>query len=143
MGVFCTNDVKAGQVVWSFEAANVVEYDDQEARELCRSLSLEGQVAVATYSYYCASTGRLLDIRHDDGRYFNHSDEPNVGLGMIYKSRSPGELAVQLSDRDCVALVDIPAGSELLDNYRTFGEEPDWFITWSDSLGVNNSFYRD
>ena len=100
-GVFLTEPVAAGTVVWRFDSRIDRVYSEAEvaglppiAREFLR-----------TYSTWHATT-QLWVLCGDNGRHFNHSDTPNtVSDGIAFGEDT--------------ALADLPAGTELTSDYAT------------------------
>eukprot|EP01048_Picozoa_sp_COSAG05_P006418 COSAG05_NODE_414_length_10051_cov_120.012158_14_plen_93_part_01 len=81
------------------------------------------------YGYWSSvGTPLLVDISRDDGRFFNHSESPNVYLGSVaaQRRRSKG-FPASLDPHSTYAAADIAAGEELLDDYNTYGKEPRWY----------------
>jgi hypothetical protein len=60
----------------------------------------------------------LIDLRTDDGRFFNHSAKPNIALGSVLTATG---LTAADGARSSYALRDIRPGEELLDDYNTYG----------------------
>ena len=94
IGVFLIEPVEAGQLIWRFDSRIDRIYSDEELEEFLR-----------TYSTLHADL-RLWVLCGDNGRYFNHSDNPNTtSLGIAFG--------------DDVAAEALPAGAELTSDYRT------------------------
>lgn len=67
----------------------------------------------------------------DDGGLWNHSENPNTGLGP------PGTDTCPLSS---YAVRDIKKGEELLDDYGTY-QWPKWHNKILDQYGVDTSYF--
>ena len=101
IGVFVTEHVKAGQLIWRFDSRIDRVFSDRELQSLPDIM----QEFLRTYSTLHADL-RLWVLCGDNGRHFNHSDSPNTrSLGIAFG--------------DDVAAEDLPAGTELTSDYRT------------------------
>lgn len=101
IGVFLTEPVRAGQVIWRFDSRIDRVFSDAELQEMPEAL----QRFLRTYSTLHDGM-KLWVLCGDNGRHFNHSETPNTrSLGPAFG--------------DDVAAVDMPAGTELTSDYRT------------------------
>lgn len=101
IGVFLTEPVKAGQLIWRFDSRIDRVFTDAELQEMPESL----QRYLRTYSTLHDEL-KLWVLCGDNGRHFNHSDTPNTrSLGAAFG--------------DDIAAIDMPAGTELTSDYRT------------------------
>ena len=101
IGVFLSEPVRAGQVIWRFDSRIDRVFSDAELCELPDIL----QELLRTYSTL-DSERRLWVLCGDNGRHFNHSGRPNTrSLGIAFG--------------DDVAAEDLPPGTELTSDYRT------------------------
>jgi SET domain-containing protein len=101
IGVFLTEPVRKGQLIWRFDSRIDRVFSDAEMRDMPASL----QQFLRTYSTFDANLN-LWVLCGDNGRHFNHSDSPNTrSLGIAFGDDVAGE--------------DIPAGTELTSDYRT------------------------
>jgi hypothetical protein len=101
IGVFLTEPVAAGQLIWRFDSRVDRVFADAELRDMPQRL----QSYLRTYSTLHDGL-KLWVLCGDNGRHFNHSDTPNTrSLGVAFG--------------DDVAAVDLPAGTELTSDYRT------------------------
>lgn len=101
LGVFITEPVRAGQLIWRFDSRIDRVFSDAELRQMPERL----ESFLKTYSTLHAGL-KLWVLCGDNGRHFNHSDAPNTrSLGIAFG--------------DDVAAVDMPAGTELTSDYRT------------------------
>jgi SET domain-containing protein len=73
LGVFLLEPVKAGQVIWRFDARIDRVYGETELA----SLPDHVQRFLRTYSTWHESTG-LYVLCGDNGRFFNHSQAPST-----------------------------------------------------------------
>ena len=101
LGVFLKVPVRKGGLIWSFDSRVDRVYSEEEVA----SLPIHMQHYLRTYSTWHEAT-RLFVLCGDNGRYFNHSDDPTTVSNAI----SFGE------DR---AIRDLEAGEELTSDYRT------------------------
>ena len=101
IGVFVTERVKAGDLVWRFDSRIDRVFSDAEIAAMPEIL----QTYLRTYSTWSAELG-LWVLCGDNGRHFNHSDTPNTrSLGIAFG--------------DDIAADDLPTGTELTSDYRT------------------------
>ena len=101
IGVFLTESVRTGQIIWRFDSRIDRVFSDSELRELPEIM----QEFLRTYSTLHADL-RLWVLCGDNGRHFNHSDTPNTR-------------SLSIAFGDDVAAHDLPAGTELTSDYRT------------------------
>ena len=101
IGVFLTQPVHAGDLIWRFDSRIDRVFYDAELREMPEQL----QRFLRTYSTLHGDLN-LWVLCGDNGRHFNHSDTPNTrSLGIAFG--------------DDIAAVDMPPGIELTSDYRT------------------------
>jgi len=101
IGVFLTQPVKAGDLIWRFDGRIDRVFADAELREMPKRL----QQFLRTYSTLHGDLN-LWVLCGDNGRHFNHSDTPNThSLGIAFG--------------DDVAAMDLEPGTELTSDYRT------------------------
>ncbi len=101
LGVFLTEPVRRGELVWRFDSRIDRVYSDDEIE----SLPAHVRRYLRTYCTWHQQAG-LWVLCGDNGRYFNHSDRPStVSDGIAF-----GE------DR---ALRDLAPGEELTSDYAT------------------------
>lgn len=148
LGLFAAEDITAGTLIWDFAKANIKEYSNDESKAMCLALKRDNMDALMefhTATYFRTAFNEsfiLVDIRRDDGRYFNHTNGPrNVALGSVVndvlgtkKHEGRHELC------STYAIVDIPAGAEFLDNYNTYGDSPPWYSDMLEEHGVSEGY---
>ena len=101
IGVFVTEPVRAGQLIWRFDSRIDRVFSDEEVRDMPKEL----QRFLKTYSTLHAELNMWV-LCGDNGRFFNHSETPNTrSLGIAFG--------------DDVAAEDIAPGAELTSDYRT------------------------
>ncbi len=101
LGLFAAEPITAGQVWWRFDE----RIDRTFTPEAYENLPANIQEWLRTYAYLQRGVWVLCG---DHGMFVNHSDTPNsVTVGS-----------------ESIALRDIPAGHEIVENYREFCE--DW-----------------
>jgi SET domain-containing protein len=101
LGLFAAEPIAAGQVWWKFDRRLDRTYTPVEFEELPAHI----QDWLKTYAYL---QGGLWVLCGDHAKFVNHSDHPN---------------SVTVGD-ESIALRDIAAGEEIVENYREFCE--DW-----------------
>ncbi len=101
IGVFSKTFVRAGDLIWRFDSRVDQVFAADELEEMPEQL----KSFLKTYSTLHAELN-LWVLCGDNGRHFNHSDNPNTrSLGIAFG--------------DDVAAEDIEAGTELTSDYRT------------------------
>lgn len=101
IGVFLTQHVRAGELIWRFDSRIDRVFADDELAEMPDQL----QRFLRTYSTLHGDL-KLWVLCGDNGRHFNHSDTPNTrSLGIAFG--------------DDVAAMDLEPGTELTSDYRT------------------------
>ncbi len=101
IGVFVTERVRKGQLVWRFDSRIDRVFSDAELEEMPERL----QRFLRIYSTLHDAQG-LWVLCGDNGRHFNHSQTPNTrSLGIAFG--------------DDVAAEDLEPGTELTSDYRT------------------------
>lgn len=101
LGVFITEPVRAGQVIWRFDSRIDRVYSDLELEEMPPHL----QQFMRTYSTFHDGL-KLWVLCGDNGRHFNHSEMPNTrSMGIAFGND--------------IAATDLRAGTELTSDYRT------------------------
>ena len=100
LGCFAGEDIKEGTLIWEFNPLM-----DRIYTKACLSKMSELEIDfINTYAY---SHNGLYILCIDNGRFFNHSEEPNT---------------LDPADQYCsYAKRDIKKGEEILSNYYTFG----------------------
>ena len=107
IGTFLLEDVRAGDLIWRFDSRIDRIFSDAELQTMPERL----QAFLAMYSTFHEPSG-LWVLCGDNGRHFNHSDEPNtISLGVAFG--------------DDVAAADLSAGTELTTNYFTICDAVD------------------
>src|SRR5262245_11499595 len=118
LGVFAKVDISQGTQWWAADIAGLIKISRDQFQALISSASSPMSdaliAAIQEYSVYVTALD-LMVLIPDNGRYVNHSDEPN-SLAR--------NTATRLSS---VALRDIAAGEEIVEDYSTY----DW-CPWPD-----------
>jgi hypothetical protein len=99
-GIFLTQSVAKGEVVWRYDSRIDRVYSEAEIR----SLPPHMERFLRVYSTWHDDIG-LWVLCGDNGRHFNHSDTPNT-------------LSRGIAFGEDVAADDLPAGTELTSDYR-------------------------
>ena len=101
LGVFLTESVPAGTVIWRFDS----RIDRVYSKEEVASLPPITRDFLRTYSTW-HSPAQVWVLCGDNGRHFNHSSNPNTLSDGIAFGRD-------------TAIIDLPIGSELTSDYMT------------------------
>lgn len=101
IGAFLLEDVKAGDLIWRFDSRIDRIFSDVEIQAMPERL----RSFLSTYSTFHEPSG-LWVLCGDNGRHFNHSDDPNT-------------LSQGIAFGDDIAARDLQVGTELTTNYFT------------------------
>lgn len=110
LGLFAVQFIPKGTEVWKFTRG----FDQQFTREQIFNFPPSLQKYLCGYAWKSEKSG-LYCFASDNGKYFNHSNNPNV----LSQYRDNEEEVVT------VAVRDIQLGEEMLDNYASFESDSD------------------
>ncbi len=133
-GVFAKQFIPKYTLIWDFDKANIKLYDENNAKELLNNSNLVKNIL--NYCYFTQDR-KFIDIRQDDGRFFNHSFSPNIVLGSQLISNN---VIGNFNPNSSYAFRDIVIGEELVDNYNTYGEEPEWYIELCELNNISRDY---
>lgn len=126
-GIFAVNDISKGTLIWSMNDNVQCFENEKELQEKLNSFDKyddKRDFVVHLYPW----KGKVYKIL--DGQDFvNHSDEPNCGS---FSSEND-----QIND-NLFAIRDIKEGEELLEDYRTFDCNIEW---WKDKIHEYNIWW--
>lgn len=105
IGLFANQFIPKGTEIWKFTSG----FDQKFTREQILSFPDLLQIYIYKYCWRSKKSG-LYCLASDNGRYFNHSNNPN----SLSEYRDNEEEVVT------VAVLDIQIGEEILDNYSSF-----------------------
>lgn len=108
LGLFADQFIPKGTEIWKFTPG----FDLKFTREQILSFSETVQIYIYKHSWR-SKKSKLYCFSSDDGKYFNHSENPNV----LSEYRDNEEEVVTVSIKD------IQAGEEILDDYNSFEDE--------------------
>src|SRR5215467_12320054 len=115
LGVFAVTDIPEGTVWWSADLSDTITISRGQFETFASSASSPATDAlmggIQEYSIYLAALDLMVFIP-DNGRYVNHSDEPNSGAAVVG------------TELRSVALRDIVAGEEIVEDYATYDHCP-------------------
>lgn len=100
IGLFAVEDILKGTMIWKFDPKIDRLLSEEEIARLAEPL----QERFHNYAFFDKKYCKYM-FCGDDGRFFNHSDNPNCDDGI---------------DDVTIALRDIKEGEELTVNYRSF-----------------------
>lgn len=104
VGVFAAEPIAAGTLIWRYEP----DFDRLVPASWLEDQSQMMQDFLRKYAYPAHDRPDMLVIEIDNGRFMNHTNEPNTDFTKIVEG---------------YALRDIAAGEELLCNYSEFDPE--------------------
>lgn len=105
IGLFADQFIPKGTEIWRFTP----DFDQKFTRE--QILNFPDLLQIYIYKYcWRSKKSKLYCFSADNGKYFNHSENPNV----LSEYRDYEEEVVT------VAIRDIEIGEEILDNYNSF-----------------------
>jgi uncharacterized protein len=105
LGLFAKGDIKAGTIIWRYDPGLDVVLHELPSNPVFRNFVLK-------YGYVPLEGEYRWVLCIDDGRFMNHSDTPTT-----YDTAE-----------HTITVRDLPAGTELTSDYRTFCREP--FTAW-------------
>lgn len=129
VGLFADQDIKRGDIVWQYTPETCATFTQEQFQVLVNSFHKTEKQLIhyyLTYTYYQSFMNSLIFCL-DNGRFVNHSEQPNLAT----PSYLPRELGWQYS----VALRDIERGEELTENYNTY-DQADWIDDLTKRYGV-------
>lgn len=110
LGLFAGEFIPKGTEIWRFTSG----FDQKFTKEHILAFPELLQIYIYKYAWK-SDKSKLYCLSSDSGKYFNHSDDPNV----LSEYRDNEEEVVT------VAIKDIKQGEEILDNYFSFESEQD------------------
>jgi hypothetical protein len=123
-GLFATEFSPAGSLVWQYNnGVNIMEYDEQSANAHIATLTFQEAQRFLDLTY--GQRGLLSEVL-DDGKYMNHSENPNCST-----SKGGNTYAVR----------DIHPGDELYEDYRTF-DHPKFLYPLLDKYECAPDYYE-
>jgi uncharacterized protein len=125
-GIFADEDIKAGQVIWRYNPDVDKFYSIEEYLKLPEDYrkSIDKHIYREVLDGVCG-----IMYNTDNGRFFNHSNNPNTGNGYSENG---------LVDSDiCVANCDIKKGTELTCDYKEFFLLPEYDMIYGELGGVD------
>jgi hypothetical protein len=108
-GIFVLEDIKANTCIWTYKLNNnAFEYSEDETISYLEHLpTLKKQQRFLDLTF---GKGDKLCLITDDGKYVNHSDNPNC--------------KTDLTNGNCYAIKDIQKDEEILEDYRSYTHPP-------------------
>lgn len=140
-GIFTNQNIPQYSLVWDFNMANINIYNEISAKRLINKLQEDNTSLKNLLNFaYFSNDNIFVDIREDDGKFFNHSNNPNVALGKVLLEQNiPGNYHMLST----YAIKDIIYGEELCDNYNTYYNEPEWYKNIIEQNGLDFSFMKN
>jgi SET domain-containing protein len=110
VGLFADQFISKGTEIWRFTPGFDLRFTKEQI------LSFPDSLQRYIYKYaWRGKKSKLYCFSSDNGKYFNHSEDPNV----LSEYRENEEEVVT------VAIKDIRQGEEILDNYMSFADTSD------------------
>lgn len=142
LGCFSNENIKSGTLVWKFNDANVSLWGLEYCKRILKTCD-EDTIINILNTNYCITyndTIYMVDLRLDDGRYVNHSSDPNILSGHEINQRLGIDKYTGNECFNSYAIKDIPIGSEICDDYNTYSETPLFIQCIEKKLNINNSY---
>ncbi|MGI9352393.1 MAG: SET domain-containing protein-lysine N-methyltransferase [Rhizobiaceae bacterium] len=151
LGVFATESVEKGQIVWRYVPGRYLVFDEQMFEKAIRALPCEKAVYELTHSFgipdFPASIVRILD----EGVLINHSDNANLAtnfgvplsaqLDVSSRSYLRNVSEALLQDRfTLIATRDIQSGEEFTNNYFEDVLDPPFYLRLCDEYDVKEKY---
>jgi hypothetical protein len=108
LGIFTVSFVKKGEIVWQYDE----NFCKTFTREQVEEMSPVQKSFIQKYAYVVPGNEGIWELDLDNGRFMNHSDNPNT----------------EYDDQQGWAIRDILAGEEITCDYRSFDIHPLHFI---------------
>lgn len=105
IGLFADQYIKKGTAIWRFTPGFDLKFTEDQVK----CLPWKARKYLMKYSWK-SDKSHMVCFASDDGKYFNHSDNPN-SLSAYYDDEE--EVVTK-------AVRDIQKGEEITDNYRSF-----------------------
>jgi hypothetical protein len=104
-GIYVMENIKSGTCIWTYTLnENVFEYNEQQTISHLQNLpNLESQQRFLDLTF---GKGCMLCLITDDGKYVNHSDDPNCKTDLV--------------SGNCYAIKDIEKGEQIFEDYNSF-----------------------
>lgn len=121
IGVYASAPVKAGDKIWEFNSAVDFIYDSRWLTRLCRQ-------SPKVFDYFCLYAYKRYNQYYyvtDNSRFINHSVNANIAFD---------------DNSDEIALTDINAGDELLENYLHSYDADDCFVLEMNNIDLRQYF---
>lgn len=110
LGIFADEFIPRGTVIWKFTQG----FDQKFTREQILSFPEILQIYIYKYSWK-GTKSKMYCFSSDNGKYFNHSSNPNTMSNYVDSEEEVVTTAVR----------DIQIGEELTDNYSSFEADHD------------------
>ena len=113
IGLFASQDIKAGTLVWEFNHAIDLAYSPEQWDSLRANTSSQSFRNLLQLSY---KEDGYIYICMDNAQFMNHSESRN---NVTHYGTSKSRM---------YALRDIPIGEELLCNYNSYSDQDDYHV---------------
>jgi hypothetical protein len=151
MGVFATETIKKGSVVWRHVPGNYTVYDESHFKAVINAMTHDEVAYELTHMFGLQELPNCIIRVHDAGALMNHSSKPTLATNNT--APNPNTLDISSPDyiRDVTALLrtdryalvatrDIEAGEEFTNDYAAECHEPDWFNAVYEQYGFDDSY---
>lgn len=139
-GVFPDQDIKKGELVWKFDDANICIWKDSYCKQLFKTFDDKTLTDILTYNYFRHDF--MIDMRFDNGRYINHSKDPNILSGYEINRQFGFEKYKDDELLNSYAIKDISKDMEILDDYNTYSDSPEWIKDLEKKLNIDNDYLK-
>lgn len=148
-GVFAKEPIAAGTLIWHGDDDVCRWYSESEFRALLPTLSSDEIRYKLNHAYAMSEVNheKIIELPRDAGSV-NHSSQPNSVTPYVYEAQTgrrvdPSQWPLPAGQRvylynACVALRDIAAGEELVENYHEF-HNPAWYVHLCREYGVESA----
>ena len=154
LGVFAGEPVRKGSIVWRHKPGVFAVYDERTFDEKIQTMSFADIVFELTHVHAFGEFPGCLIRALDDGILINHSSDPNLATNKSSVAdtsmnvESPDYLqnvarALRDDRYSLVAIRDIEAGEELVNDYNDDDDGPAFYDTLCEQYGVTEDFLND
>lgn len=105
LGVFADEFIPKGKIIWKFTPGFDLKFTKSQFKKFPKKIR-----EYITFYGWISKKSKKYCFSSDNGKYFNHSDNPN-SLSAYYKNKE--EVVTK-------AIRDIKKGEEITDNYNSF-----------------------
>lgn len=151
LGVFASEPIKQGSIVWRHVACQYTVYDEESFNSMISGKTHDEVIYELTHMFGLRGIKDCVIRIHDEGALINHACPANLATNGGEPVENPLDTASDRYIQDVteallsrqyalVATRDIDIGEELTTDYAAECEEPKFFATVYEQYGVEESY---